>query len=37
MLLNETAPDTPNRRNILATFENIERTMGCGARPSCQY
>ena len=39
MLLIETAPDTPDRRNILATLENIERAMGHqtrpAARPSC--
>jgi len=35
MLLIETEPDTPDRRNILATLENIERAMGCTARPSC--
>ncbi len=36
MLLIETEPDTPDRRNILATLENIERAMGCAARPSCR-
>lgn len=39
MLLIETAPDTPDRRNILAALENIERAMGHqtrpAARPSC--
>lgn len=32
MLLLETEPDTPDRRNILATLENIERAMGHKAR-----
>ncbi|NBB81506.1 MAG: hypothetical protein GVY36_19050 [Verrucomicrobia bacterium] len=36
MLVIETEPDTPDRRNILATLENIERAMGCAARPSCR-
>lgn len=36
MLLIETEPDTPDRRNILATLENIERAMGCTARPTCR-
>ena len=36
MLLIETEPDTPDRRNILATLENIERAMGCTARLSCR-
>lgn len=39
MLLLETEPDTPDRRNILATLENIERAMDhkarLGPRPSC--
>lgn len=34
MLLVETEPDTPDRRNILATLENIERAMGYQARPA---
>ena len=36
MLLIATEPDTPDRRNILASLENIERAMGCAARPSCR-
>lgn len=32
MLLIETEPDTPDRRNILATRENIERAMGYATR-----
>tara|TARA_R110000850_G_scaffold165215_4_gene290261 strand:- start:1712 stop:2140 length:429 start_codon:yes stop_codon:yes gene_type:complete len=34
MLLIATAPDTPDRRNILATLENIERAMGYASRPT---
>jgi hypothetical protein len=34
MLLIETQPDTPDRRNILASLENIERAMGFQARPA---
>ena len=36
MLLIETEPDTPDRRNILASLENLERAMGCQARPVAQ-
>ncbi|WP_306168656.1 hypothetical protein [Halomonas sp. MMSF_3323] len=39
MLLLETEPDTPDRRNILATLENIERATShqpkTAARPPC--
>ncbi len=34
MLLLETEPDTPDRRNILATLENM-RAARPGPRPSC--
>ncbi|WP_397542103.1 hypothetical protein [Roseovarius salis] len=34
ILLIETEPDTPDRRNILATLENIERAMHSKARPA---
>ncbi|WP_366555337.1 hypothetical protein [Aquibaculum sediminis] len=34
ILLSETAPHTPERRAILATLENIERTMGLAAAPA---
>lgn len=33
-LLTDAAPDTSERRNILATLENIERAIGYVARPS---
>lgn len=33
-LLTQTEPDTPDRRNILASLENIERAMGHKARPA---
>lgn len=33
-LLANTDPATADRRNILATLENIERAMGYAARPS---
>lgn len=36
MLLIETEPDTPDRRNILATLENIERAIGHQARPAAR-
>lgn len=36
MLLLETQPDTPDHRNILASLANIERAMGCQARPSAR-
>ena len=36
MLLIETEPDTPDRRNILASLENIERAIGCQARPAAR-
>ncbi|MCF3972105.1 hypothetical protein [Paracoccus salsus] len=36
MLLLETEPDTPDRRNILASLENIERAMGYKARPAAR-
>ena len=35
-LLTDAAPDTAERRNILATLENIERVMGYVARPKPQ-
>ncbi|PWE33817.1 hypothetical protein DDZ14_03915 [Maritimibacter sp. 55A14] len=34
MLLIETEPDTPDRRDILASLENIERAMGLTATPA---
>ncbi|AKO96675.1 hypothetical protein MALG_01491 [Marinovum algicola DG 898] len=33
MLLAEAEPDSADRRNILATLENIERAFGCARRP----
>ncbi|QFT93380.1 hypothetical protein FIU86_11060 [Roseovarius sp. THAF9] len=36
LLLIETEPDTPDRRNILASLENLERAMGCQARPEAR-
>jgi len=36
MLLIETEPDTPDRRNILATLENIERAIGRQAKPAAR-
>jgi len=33
-LLTETSLDTAERRNILATLENIERAMGYTAKPA---
>lgn len=36
MLLIETEPETPHRRNILASLENIERAMGYHARPAAR-
>ena len=36
MLLVETEPGTPDRRNILATLENIERAIGHQARPAAR-
>lgn len=35
-LLATTDPATADRRNILATLENIERTMGYAARPTAR-
>jgi|GEM_PF-6520022 len=34
MLLIATDPDTPDRRNILASLENIERASSYQARPA---
>ncbi|MGI3210916.1 hypothetical protein ACROSR_07335 [Roseovarius tibetensis] len=36
MLLTETEPDMPDRRNILASLENIERAMGYQAKPAAR-
>jgi len=36
ILLIEAEPDTPDRRNILATLENIERAIGHQARPTAR-
>ena len=34
--ISDTDPATADRRNILATLENIERVMRCAARPAAR-
>lgn len=36
LLLSETEPHSPERRNIFATLENIERAMGYQRRPAAR-